>query len=60
MTRQVLSALAVPVLPAPMFMLGQAGDKIQDGRLIDERSRDLLRRVLIGLETWAARFAAAP
>jgi chromate reductase len=59
MTRQVLSALAVPVLPAPMFMLGQAGDKIQDGRLIDERSRDLLRRVLVALETWAARFAAA-
>jgi hypothetical protein len=56
----VLSALAVPVLPAPMFMLGQAGDKIQDGRLTDERSRDLLRRVLIGLETWAARFAASP
>jgi chromate reductase, NAD(P)H dehydrogenase (quinone) len=60
MTRQVLSPLAVPVLPAPMFMLGQAADKIQDGRLVDERSRDLLRRVLIGLDAWAARFATAP
>jgi len=57
MTRQVLSALAVPVLPAPMFMLGQAADKFQDGRLVDERSRDLLGRLLRGLETWARRFA---
>ncbi len=57
MTRQVLSALAVPVLPAPMFMLGQATDKFQDGRLVDERSRDLLGRVLRALETWAHRFA---
>ncbi len=59
MTRQVLSALAVPVLPAPMFMLGLAGDKIQGGRLTDERSRDSLRRVLTGLEAWAARFAVS-
>src|SRR5688572_30165511 len=59
MTRQVLSALAIPVLPAPMFMLGLAGEKFVDGRLTDERSRELLRRVLVGLEGWAARFAPA-
>jgi chromate reductase len=59
MTRQVLSALAVPVLPAPMLMLGQAGDKIHDGRLDDERTRESLRRVLRALEVWAARFAAS-
>lgn len=59
MTRQVLSALAVPVLPMPMFMLGQAGDKFQDGSLTDERSRELLSRVLRGLETWAARFTVS-
>jgi chromate reductase len=57
MTRQILSALAVPVLPMPMFMLGQAADKFQDGRLTDERSRELLRRTLAGLDSWAARFA---
>src|SRR5262245_35023438 len=58
MTRQVLAALAVPVLPMPMFLLGQAAEKFQDGRLVDERSRDLLRRVLQGLEAWASRFKA--
>ena len=59
MTRQVLAALAVPVMPTPMFMLGTAGEKFQDGRLADERSRELLRRVLTGLEAWADRFAPA-
>jgi chromate reductase len=60
MTRQVLSALAVPVLPMPMFMLGQGADKIQDGRLVDDRSRDLLGRVLGALEVWASRFSSSP
>jgi chromate reductase len=50
MTRQVLAALAVPVMPMPMFMLGTAGEKFQEGRLTDERSRLLLQRVLSGLE----------
>jgi chromate reductase len=59
MTRQVLSALAVPVLPAPMLMVAQAGDKFEDGRLTDQRTRDALGRVLRGLEVWAARFAAS-
>jgi len=59
MTRQILSALAVPVLPTPMLMLGLANEKFQEGRLTDERSRELLRRVLTGLETWADRFAVA-
>jgi chromate reductase len=59
MTRQVLAALAIPVLPMPMFMLGTAGEKFEDGRLTDERSRELLRRVLSGLVAWADRFAPA-
>jgi chromate reductase len=58
MTRQILSALAVPVLPVPFLLLGQAADKIQDGRLIDERSREVLARVLRALESWARRLAA--
>ena len=57
MTRQVLAALAIPVMPMPMFMLGMAGEKFQEGRLTDERSRELLRRVVTGLEAWADRFA---
>jgi chromate reductase len=60
MTRQVLSALAVPVLPTPMLMLAGAHDKFQDGRLTDERTRTLLSRVLIALEIWAARFDGSP
>jgi chromate reductase len=59
MTRQVLAALAIPVMPMPMFMLGTAGEKFQEGRLTDERSRELLKRVLTGLEVWADRFAPA-
>ena len=58
MTRQILSALVVPILPAPLLMLGQAGDKFQDGRLTDERTREVLGRVLRGLESWARRLAA--
>jgi chromate reductase len=58
MARQVLSALAVPVLPVPFFLLAAAADKFQDGRLIDERSRTQLSRVLGSLETWARRFAS--
>jgi chromate reductase len=60
MTRQVLSALAVPVLPLPMLMLAGANDKFQDGRLIDERTRTLLSRVLSALEVWAARLTVSP
>ena len=59
MTRQVLSALAVPVLPAPMLMVGGAVDRFQDGRLTDERTREQLSRVLRALEVWAARFATS-
>ena len=59
MTRQVLAALAVPVMPMPMLMLGTAGEKFEDGRLTDERSRQLLQRVLSSLEVWADRFAPA-
>ena len=59
MTRQVLAALAIPVLPMPMFMLGTAGEKFQEGLLADERSRELLKRVLTGLEAWADKFAPA-
>jgi chromate reductase len=55
MLRQVLTALAVPVLPSPLFMLAQSGDKFADGRLADERSRELLRRVLDGLVTWTTK-----
>ena len=57
MTRQVLAALAIPVMPMPMFMLGMAGEKFEEGRLTDERSRELLRRVVSALEAWADRFA---
>ena len=59
MTRQVLAALAVPVLPAPMLMIGGAVDRFQDGRLTDERTREQLSRVLRALEVWAARFATS-
>ena len=55
MVRQVLTALGVPLLPLPLFLLGAASDKFQDGRLTDERSRDLLRRVVSALESWAIR-----
>ena len=58
MLRQVLSALAVPVLPAPLFFLGQAPEKFKEGRLADERSIDLLRKVLEALDAWAARLHA--
>jgi chromate reductase, NAD(P)H dehydrogenase (quinone) len=58
MTRQILSAVVVPVLPAPLLMLGLAGDKFQDGRLTDERTRELLGRLLRGLESWVRRLAA--
>ena len=59
MTRQILSALAVPVMPLPFFQLGQAGDKVQDGVVTDERTRELLTRVLRGIETWTRRLASA-
>jgi len=52
----VLTALGVPLLPWPLFLLGQAGDKFAGGRLTDERSRDLLRRVLQALDAFASRF----
>jgi chromate reductase, NAD(P)H dehydrogenase (quinone) len=58
MTRQILSALAVPILPVPFLMLPQAGDKIQDGNVTDERTRELLARVLRGLESWAGKIGA--
>jgi chromate reductase, NAD(P)H dehydrogenase (quinone) len=55
MTRQILSALGIPILPVPFFLLGQAGEKFDQGRLVDERSRELLGRVLRALEAWANR-----
>jgi chromate reductase len=56
--RHTLSALAVPVLPAPLFFLGQAPEKFEDGRLVDERSLQLLRGVLVALAAWTERLRA--
>jgi chromate reductase len=53
--RQSLAALAVPVLPSPLFFLGQAPEKFKDGKLADERSIELLRNLLRALLAWTER-----
>jgi chromate reductase len=54
--RQVLKALDCHALDQPEYLLGSCSDKFDDsGRLVDEGSRDRLRRYLEALQRWTRR-----
>lgn len=45
--RKTLVALDMPVVVQPEVMIGNAADRFdQDGRLVDERCRQLIRKLL--------------
>jgi chromate reductase len=55
--RQSLLFTQTPVLPAPELLVARCAEKFDAaGRLIDERTREHLVRLLAALVEWAARF----
>ena len=57
--REILGHNRVQVLDAPQVMIDGASGKFEDGRLVDERHRDQLRRLLEGLAALVRRNTAA-
>jgi chromate reductase, NAD(P)H dehydrogenase (quinone) len=54
--RQILVYTNTPVLPQPQVLIARAEEKFdENGRLIDEASRELVRTLLEGLADWARR-----
>ncbi len=57
--RQCFVFTATPVLPKPEFYLPRAGEKFENGKLVDEGTREHLVRTLEAFEGWARRQAEA-
>ena len=55
--RETLSAVNAYVMPRPRFVLGGAADVFEDGRLIDEGTRERLKSFMVAAADWAERFA---
>jgi len=56
--RQVFVYLDVFPINKPHVMIGGAAEKFDtDGRLVDEKTRDLIRQLLVNLAAWARRLA---
>lgn len=53
--KQVLLGMAAEVFPWPEFLVGNAGDKLVDGRLVHEATRTHLRDMLAALARWVER-----
>lgn len=51
----VLLGMGAEVFPYPEFVVTQANRKIEDGRLTDEPTRELLAKLLGNLVVWARR-----
>lgn len=58
--RQIFVFTQTPVMLAPEVLIPKAGDRFQDGRLVDQSTRDLIRRMLEAFEEWIRRFVPEP
>ncbi|MDX1393638.1 MAG: NADPH-dependent FMN reductase [Gemmatimonadota bacterium] len=54
--RETLSAVNAYVMPRPRFILGGAAEVFEDGRLVDESTRERLRSFMSAAADWAERF----
>lgn len=53
--RQILVTLNVYPMNKPEIMVASAHKKIENGRLTDEKTRELIQQLLIGLVAWTRR-----
>lgn len=51
----VLGAMVCQLFPHPEVAIGNAASRIQDGRIVDESTRELLRAYLEQLADWVRR-----
>ena len=56
--RKVLFYNQCFVLSSPGVLVGRAGDKFDDGRLVDEPTRERIAKLLVHLEAWARHMNA--
>ncbi len=56
--KSVLLAMGTPVYASPEVLVGRAGDKFDDGRLVDESTRKFLAGFLEKFSAWARGFSA--
>lgn len=57
--RQILLFTDSPVLTQPEVAVPKLPERITDGRLTDETTRELVKKQLGAFETWIAKFVAA-
>jgi chromate reductase len=48
-----------PVLPQPEILVYRAAEKFADGRLSDEKTREYVGRLLVGLADWTRKLSAS-
>ena len=59
--RQAFVFTDTPVLPQPEILVYRAADKFdEEGRLVDERTREFVGKLLVRLADWARRLARSP
>lgn len=56
--RESLSALSAYVMPQPRMLVAGAGKLFEDGKLVDEGTRERLAKFLKAAAEWGARFRA--
>lgn len=57
--KNVLASMGVDVYPGNEFLLGNAGERVVDGRLVDPKSLQILDRYLADFATWLRRGSPA-
>ena len=50
--KQVLLGMASEVFPYPEVAVSRASGKFEEGRLVDEETREILSKMLVGLTLW--------
>lgn len=58
--RQVFVFTQTPVMLAPEVLIPNAEARFEKGRLVDQSTRDLVRRMLEAFDHWIARFVPEP
>ena len=53
--KQVLDSMLCHIYPAVSYCLGNSGEKIRDGRLVDEQGLQRLQRHISGFSHWAGQ-----
>ena len=58
--RQILVFTQTPVMLAPEVLIPKANDRFENGKLVDQSTRELVKRMLEAFAEWTRRFVPEP